>query len=78
MGSLPIVLIYPCPGQLSDFVQVLKDVRVEDLLSIGSVESFHVGVLSRLAGRNELQVDTLTLGPLGKRDADELRPIVGA
>ena len=58
MGSLPIVLVYPCPGQLPDLVQAPKDVCVEDLLSVGAVEPFDVGVLSRFSRLDELQVNT--------------------
>ena len=78
MGSFGIVLFYPCPGQLPDLVQALKDVCVEYLLSIGAVEPFDVGVLGRFSRLDELQMDAVTLSPFGECDADELRAIVAA
>ena len=50
MGSLPIVFVYPCSSQLSDLGQALKDVGVQDLLSIRAVETLHVAAY-RLAWR---------------------------
>ena len=78
MGSFPIILVYPCPGQLSGLVQALKDVWVEDLLSIGTVKPFDVGVLGRFTRLDELQMDTMAFSPFGERDPNELRAVVAA
>src|SRR5262249_50815356 len=50
---------------------------VETLVAQAAVEALDVGVLVRLPGLDEVQLDAVSVGPRVERSADELRAIVG-
>ena len=54
-----------------------EPVLVQALVAELAVEALDVGVLRRLAGLDQAQLDAALVGPLVERPARELRPLVG-
>lgn len=78
MGPLLVVLGKPGFGVFADLRETFEQVHVEHLGSIGAIEAFDQGVLGRFARLDELEVDTVLLGPVGQADRDKFRPVVQA
>ena len=76
MWALLVVLIHPCFRDGPHFRQGIKDIHIEHLIAIGAVESFDIGILSRLARLDKFQVDRVVLGPVRQDRRDKLWPIV--
>src|SRR5450759_3585433 len=72
------VVVVEAPGfdRLARIVERRKPMRVEALEAELSVEAFDEGILIRLAGLDEAQLDSALLGPGQERPARELRPVV--
>ena len=58
--------------------EVVKVVIVEALIAKLAIEALDVSVLRRLAGSNQLEIDTARVGPSIQRPARKFRPLVGA
>ena len=54
MWSFVIVIFYKFIGNSSYFIQIFKNIRIKDLISVGLVETFDVGFLCGLARLNVL------------------------
>ena len=53
MWSLTVILLEPGSGSLSDLTERMKNVEVEDLISICLVELLDIRILRRLSFLNE-------------------------
>jgi hypothetical protein len=62
----------------TDLFDRLKEVGVEDLLPIGPIDAFDVGILVRLARLNVVDADTTRGTPLDKDVRHKLRTVVDA
>jgi len=71
-----VVEIDPSGRQFSHLVQTVKDVHIENCLPICPVKPFDKSVLHRTAGFDELELDAVSLGPVGDGYAGELRPVI--
>ena len=69
MRTAMVVEVDPSGRQFSYFVQTVKDVHIENCLSICTVKSFDKAVLHRATGLDEFEFDAVLLGPI----AAELR-----
>ena len=78
MGSLFVVLDHPPVGGLAYVLEGGEQMLVEQLIAVGPVEPFDIGILVRLSGLDVADGHPGLLGPLGERFAEELRPVVGA
>ena len=78
MRSLYVVLVHPFFRDGPHFRQGIKDIHIEHLIAIGAVESFDIGILSRLARLDKFQVDRVVLGLVSQDRRDKLWPIVHA
>ena len=76
MGPFFIVGYEPLPGDGADMLQVLKEVSIENFISIGFVEPFDKGVLRWLAGLNVMQPDSVFLTPAAQMFRDKFGAIV--
>ena len=45
-----VVLDQPAAGDFPHLVQIAEQIQVQDLITVGPVEAFDVGILVRLAG----------------------------
>lgn len=54
MRSFIVVIPYPFLSNSSYFIQIFKNIRIKDLISVGLVETFDVGILCGLARLNVL------------------------
>lgn len=52
MRSFIVVILYPLLCNSSYFPQIFKKIRIQDLISVGLVETFDVGILCGLARLN--------------------------
>ena len=66
MGPFFIVGYEPLPGDGADMLQVLKEVSIENFISIGFVEPFDKGVLRWLAQLNMIPPDSISLTPVNQ------------
>lgn len=78
MRSDLVVTFNPVVGDLSHFGERVEQVRAEDFLPIGAVESLNECVLVGLARLDEAQLDALCLAPLPEAVAGQLRTVVAA
>jgi len=73
-----VVVAAPLGDQHSGVCEVVEVMVVQALVAELAVEALDVGVLRRLAGCDQLQIDPPTIGPSVHRSACELRSLVGA
>ena len=52
MRSFVVVILYPFLCNTSYFLQIFKNIGIQDLISVGLVETFDVGILCGLARLN--------------------------
>jgi hypothetical protein len=78
VGPLMVVRQKPLLADGTDLFDRRKEVGVEDLLPIGPVEAFDVGIPVRLARLNVVDADTTRGTPLDKDVRHKLRPVVDA
>jgi hypothetical protein len=78
MGPLFVVLPHPLRTDLAHLIQRLEHVGVEHLMAECSIESFHKGILIRLARLNIPERDPAVYAPGGKAVGEEFRAIVEA
>ena len=76
MWTMVVIAMQPVLGHQAHFLQRFKDIAVEQLHSVSSVETFDIRVLRRLARLNVVQLYLFTLCPLFQGLGDELRPVV--
>ena len=58
--------------------QGFKDIHVEDLIAIGAIKPFDVGIPRRLARLDKFQIDGMLLRPVGQGGGDKFRTTVHA
>ncbi len=58
-----MIAVHPLVGNGSHLLKGTKEIAVEDFFPIGSIESFDIGVVSRLSGPNEVQDGVMSLRP---------------
>ena len=74
----PLVVVPPPAGDDGPRRrQIFEPVVVQAFVSEPAVEALDVGVLRRLPGRDQLQLDTMSVGPLVEGSPGELRPLIG-
>src|SRR5690349_16257917 len=68
-----LVVIYPHPGlaHRSRLPKIVKGISVKDFFTKGSIEPFNVSILMRLAFLNEDDLNSMVVGPVGKRLRNE-------
>ena len=64
MGAFFVVDRSPRVGDLTDLIQIFKEVSIEHFMPIGPVKSLDKGILAWLAGLDVKQFDTFVLVPL--------------
>ena len=64
MWMMVVTAMQPVLGHRAYFLQRFKDIAVEYLRAIGSVETFYVSVLRRLPRLNVAQLYAFALRPL--------------
>jgi len=73
-----VVVAVPLGDQFSDVRQVREVVIIQALVTEFAVEALDVDVLGRFARGDELQIDSLAVGPAVHVAAHEFRSLVGA
>lgn len=73
-----IVHPHPCPCYFACLSEAVEGIGVQDFLPVGSVETFHVGVLARLSLLNIHKIDTVGFAPTVQCLCHELRAVVYA
>jgi hypothetical protein len=66
MGAFFVVDRDPFVGDLTDLIQIFKEISIQDFMPIGSVKPFDKGVLAWLARLDVTQLDALFLAPLNE------------
>ena len=64
MGAFFVIDRDPFVGNLTDLIQVFKQIGFQDLMPIGSVEPLDEGVLAGFAGLDVAQLDAFSLAPV--------------
>ena len=73
-----VVASQPVGSHAAHLGQRLKDVAVQDLLAVSSIEAFDVAVLHRFAGLDEQQCDFVSGSPFGESVADQFWAVIHA
>ena len=68
--------MHPVFGHLSDLSERSKQVQIKQLISIGSIEAFDVGVLCWFSRLDEVEHYVVFIGPISQRQRDKLRTII--
>ena len=76
MWPLLVVLHDPAAGDLSDLLQAAKQIQIQDLIPVGPVKAFDVGVLVRLARLYVLDQHAVIATPVRQCLTDKFRTIV--
>jgi hypothetical protein len=76
MGAFLVIDRDPFVGDFSNLIQVFKQIGIQDLLPIGSVEPFDKGVLAGFTGLDVSQLNAFVLAPLKQRCIAQLRTII--
>lgn len=58
-----VVFIHPFRCQLSDLIQFKEKIRIEDTLSVDSIEPFDVAILHRSSRLNKLDLNFIVFCP---------------
>ena len=66
MGAFFVVDPDPFVGNFTDLIQVFKQIGIQYLMPIGSVEPFDKGVLAWFARLDVTQLDAFVLAPLNE------------
>src|SRR5664279_3241131 len=75
VGSILIVTGKPFLGELSYLLKGMKQIQIENVLAIGSVETLDIGVLRRSPRLNELDEDNLSECIENPTQLDANRPL---
>jgi hypothetical protein len=78
MGPLFVVLPHPLRTDFSHLIERLEHVGIKHLVAEGPIESFHKGILIRLARLNKPERDPTIRTPDRKAIGEEFRAIVKA
>ena len=78
MRSDLVIASDPLRGHLANLAERFEHIAVEHLLSIRSIEAFHVAVLHRAAGLDEPSFDAVTPRPLFELVTDEFGAVIEA
>src|SRR5437868_12532996 len=78
MRAFMVVAVPPVFGHAANLLQTREDIAVQNFRAIRAVKSFDIGILCRLAGLDELQLDAVLLCPLSQRMTDEFGAVVGS
>ena len=62
-GAFVIVISYPFLGNTSYFIQTFKNICIQDLIPVGFVEAFNVGILCRFPRLDISKVDLIYPAP---------------
>lgn len=73
-----VAVVIPSPGfdPLRRIRQVPEPARVQTLISELPIEALHEGVLDRLAGLDEVELDATLVSPLIERTTREFRAVI--
>ncbi len=63
MGSIMVVNLYPLLSDVPDLLQSAKQVKIEDIFTVGTIEAFNIGVLIRPLRSNKVEPDMMQLSP---------------
>ena len=66
MGAFLVINRHPLVGNLTDLIQVFKQIRIQYLVPVGSVEPFDKSVLAWFAGLDVTKFNALVFTPLNK------------
>ena len=78
MGPFFVVFPHPRRGDISHFIEGLKEVSVEHFAAIRPIESFDIGVLVWLPRLDVADVDLMLITPIDEGLAQEFRTVVAA
>ncbi len=78
MWTIVVIAVQPVCNHVPDLLQGIKDIAVQYLSTVRSVESFHIGVLCWFSRLDVIEGNASGLGPIGQRVGDEFRPVVQA
>lgn len=73
-----VIAVQPVCSHVTDLLQGIKDIAVQYLSTVRSVESFHIGVLCWFSRLDVIEGNALALGLIGQRMGDEFWPVVQA
>lgn len=77
-GAFVIVISYPFLGNTSYFIQTFKNICIQDLIPVGFVEAFNVGILCRFPRLDISKVDLIYPAPNFSNICYKLRSIIHA
>ena len=66
MGAFFVVGRDPLVGDLTDLVEIFKEISIQDFMPIGPVKSLDKGILAWLAGLDVMQLDAFFFAPLNE------------
>ncbi len=75
MWTFRVVVDPPVFDDFACFTDAREPVLVQAFLSEPAIEAFDVGILGRLAGINEVQLNALVISPRIKRPTAQFRAI---
>lgn len=78
MRSLVAVILYPFLRNTSYFLQIFKNIGIQDLIPVGFVEAFNVGILCRFPRLDISKVDLIYPAPDFSDICYKLRSIIHA
>jgi hypothetical protein len=78
MGAFFVVNRDPVVCDLADLIQNLKQISIQDLMPIGSVEPLDKGVLAGFTGLDVTQLDAFVLTLLGRDCRPRFRAVIQA
>ena len=76
MRAFLVVELEPALRDQADLLEIIEDVGIEDLVSVGPVEPFDERVLCRRRPLNEAELDVVRGAPFREGLRAELRPVV--
>lgn len=71
-----VVVAQPPVGYFPHLAKIMEEVKAQDLIAVGAVEPFNIGVLVRFSWLNIVNHHAGGLGPSNEITTQELRTIV--
>ena len=76
MWSFMVIIVLPLFGFFSYLIQSFKDVRIQQLRSNASIESFNIGVLCGLARLDKGQCYMMVFAPVVELSGDKFGSVI--
>ena len=73
-----VVFLQPGIGGGSNLLNRVKEIGVQHILTIGTIEAFNVGILGRFAWLDEIPEQLVVARPVGQHLGDKLGTIIAA